>query len=67
MHNENCILVTSFNVDKYVEETIALISNPLQLNEISKNAYKNVNNFSSEETYNKWDRVFKSIISSDKQ
>jgi glycosyltransferase involved in cell wall biosynthesis len=67
MHNENGILVTPFNVDKYVEESIALISNPLQLNELSKNAYEHVNSFSYEETYNKWDGVFKSIISSDKQ
>jgi glycosyltransferase involved in cell wall biosynthesis len=67
VHNENGILVTPFNIDKYVEETMALISNPLQLNKLSKNAYESVNNFSYEETYKKWDEVFKSIFLPDKQ
>jgi glycosyltransferase involved in cell wall biosynthesis len=66
-HKENGILVTLFNIDKYVEETIELIDNPSQLNELSKNAYESVNNFSYEKTYEKWDRIFKSINSSDKQ
>jgi glycosyltransferase involved in cell wall biosynthesis len=64
-HKENGILVTPFNIDKYVELTIELINNPSQLNELSKNAYESVNNFSYEETYKKWDEVFKSIIPSD--
>jgi glycosyltransferase involved in cell wall biosynthesis len=67
MHNENGILVTPLNINTYVEETIALISNPLQLSKLSKNAYERVNKFSYEETYKKWDEVFKSIFLPDKQ
>jgi glycosyltransferase involved in cell wall biosynthesis len=66
-HNENGILVTPLNINTYVEETIALISNPLQLSKLSKNAYERVNKFSYEETYKKWDEVFKSIFLPDKQ
>jgi glycosyltransferase involved in cell wall biosynthesis len=66
-HKENGILVTPFNINKYIEETIELINNPSQLNELSKNAYESVSNFSYEKTYQKWDRIFKSINSSNKQ
>jgi glycosyltransferase involved in cell wall biosynthesis len=60
-HKENGILVTPFNIDKYVEETVELINNPSQLNELSKNAYESVNDFSYEKTYQKWNMVFKGL------
>jgi glycosyltransferase involved in cell wall biosynthesis len=67
IHNENGILVTPFNIDKYVEETKDLMMNSTKLNQLGINGYEHINKFSYEETYKKWDRIFKSINSSDKQ
>lgn len=57
----NGILVDPFNVDRYVNETKALINNSERLNEMALNAYENVSRFSYEKTYEKWDAVFKSM------
>jgi glycosyltransferase involved in cell wall biosynthesis len=65
--NENGILVKPLNVEEYVEQTMLLINNPSILNQLSANAFENVLRFSYEETYKKWDAVFKSINSQDKK
>ena len=62
IHNENGILVTPFNIDKYVEETKDLMMNSTKLNQLGINGYEHINKFSYEETYKKWDRVFMSHI-----
>jgi glycosyltransferase involved in cell wall biosynthesis len=61
IHNENGILVTPFNIDKYVEETKDLMMNSTKLNQLGINGYEHINKFSYEETYKKWDRVFMSL------
>ena len=61
IHNENGILVTPFNIDKYVEETKDLMMNSTKLNQLGINGYEHINKFSYEETYKKWDRVFISL------
>jgi glycosyltransferase involved in cell wall biosynthesis len=61
IHNENGILVTPFNIDKYVEETKDLMINTDKLKQLAINGYEHITKFSYEETYKKWDHVFKSI------
>jgi len=55
------ILVKPFDTAAYVEQTIALIENPEKLRQMAVHAFENVNKFSYEETYKKWDTVFKSL------
>ncbi|WP_438966793.1 glycosyltransferase [Flavobacterium sp.] len=57
----NGILVDPFNIDRYVNETKALINNSERLNKMALNAYENVSRFSYEKTYEKWVAVFKSM------
>jgi glycosyltransferase involved in cell wall biosynthesis len=57
----NGILVEPFNVDMYVNETLALINNSKKLSEMALSAYGNVNRFSYSKTYKKWDAVFKTL------
>ena len=65
--NENGILVKPLNVEGYVKQTMLLINNPSNLNKLATNAYENVLRFSYEETYKKWDAVFKCINSQGKK
>jgi len=61
IHNENGILVTPFNIDKYVEETKDLMLNCSKLNQLAVNGYEHITKFSYEESYKKWEHVFKSL------
>jgi glycosyltransferase involved in cell wall biosynthesis len=61
-NNENGILVRPFQIKEYVAETIALINNPIKLSRMGIHSYNSVDKFSYEETYHKWDEVFKSLI-----
>jgi glycosyltransferase involved in cell wall biosynthesis len=67
IHNENGILVTPFYIDKYVEETKDLMMNCTKLNQLAVNGYKHITKFSYEESYKKWDRVFKTLIEKELQ
>jgi hypothetical protein len=67
IHNENCILVIPFNIDKYVEETKDLMMNCTKLNQLAVNGYEHITKFSYEESYKKWDRVFKILIEKELQ
>ncbi|MEZ7506110.1 glycosyltransferase [Flavobacterium sp. Arc2] len=60
-HNENGMLVPPFNSNEYVQTTTALINNPEKLSQMALNGYENVNRFSYEETYKKWEQVFNSL------
>ncbi|MEZ7500369.1 glycosyltransferase [Flavobacterium sp. Arc3] len=60
-HNENGMLVLPFNSNEYVQTTTALINNPEKLSQMALNGYENVNRFSYEETYKKWEQVFNSL------
>jgi glycosyltransferase involved in cell wall biosynthesis len=60
-HDADGILVRPFDTNAYVTETQALIDNPKKLQKMATNAFKNVNRFSYEETYKKWNIVFKSL------
>jgi glycosyltransferase involved in cell wall biosynthesis len=60
-HKENGILVTPFNIDKYVEETKDLMMNCTKLDQLAFNGYEYITKFSYEESYKKWDRVFKTL------
>ncbi|MBX9889404.1 MAG: glycosyltransferase [Flavobacteriaceae bacterium] len=60
-HNENGMLVPPFNSNEYVQTTTALINNPEKLSQMALNGYENVNRFSYEETYKKWEEVFNSL------
>jgi glycosyltransferase involved in cell wall biosynthesis len=61
IHNDNGILVTPFNIDKYVEETKDLMMNCTKLSQLAFNGYEHITKFSFEESYKKWDHVFKTI------
>jgi glycosyltransferase involved in cell wall biosynthesis len=61
IHNENGILVTPFNIDKYVEETKDLMINTDKLKQLAINGYEHITKFSFEESYKKWEYVFKSL------
>jgi glycosyltransferase involved in cell wall biosynthesis len=61
IHNDNGILVTPFNIDKYVEETKDLMMNCTKLGQLAFNGYEYITKFSYEESYKKWDHVFKNI------
>lgn len=67
IHNENGILVTPFNIDKYVEETKDLMVNKDKLNKLATNGYEHITKFSFEESYKKWDRVFKTLMEKELQ
>jgi glycosyltransferase involved in cell wall biosynthesis len=58
---ENGILVEPFNIEMYVSQTLALINNQKKLSQMALNAYENVNRFSYDKTYKKWEAVFKSL------
>ncbi|AWG23044.1 galactosyltransferase [Flavobacterium faecale] len=60
-HNENGLLVAPFNSDEYVDVTTTLINNPDKLSQMALNGYENVNRFSYDETYKKWEEVFNSL------
>ena len=60
-HNENGMLVAPFNSDEYVNATTTLINNPGKLSQMALNGYENVNRFSYDETYKKWEEVFNSL------
>jgi glycosyltransferase involved in cell wall biosynthesis len=60
-HNIDGILVKPFDTNAYVTQTQALIDNPKKLQKMALNAFENVNRFSYEATYKKWDTVFKSL------
>jgi glycosyltransferase involved in cell wall biosynthesis len=60
-HDADGFLVQPFDTNAYVTETQALIDNPKKLQIMALNAFENVNRFSYEETYKKWDDVFKSL------
>jgi hypothetical protein len=53
IHNENGILVTPFNIDKYVEETKDLMMNSTKLNQLGINGYEHINKISYEEIFKK--------------
>lgn len=55
------ILVKPFDTNAYVTQTQALIDNPKKLQKMALNAFENMNRFSYEATYKKWDTVFKSL------
>lgn len=59
--NKDGILIAPFDVDEYVEQTRKLINNPEKLQKMILNGFDNVSRFSFEETYLKWDSVFKDI------
>jgi glycosyltransferase involved in cell wall biosynthesis len=61
--NKNGILVKPLNVEEYIKQTMLLIDNPSKLNKLSTNAFESVSRFSYQETYKKWDAVFKNINS----
>jgi glycosyltransferase involved in cell wall biosynthesis len=61
IHNDNGILVTPFNIDKYVEETKDLMMNCTKLSQLAFNGYEHITKFSFEESYKKWEYVFKSL------
>lgn len=58
---ENGILIEPFEIEQYVNQTQSLINDPKRLFEMALNSYENVNRFSYDETYKKWDAVFKSL------
>jgi glycosyltransferase involved in cell wall biosynthesis len=60
-HNANGMLVTPFDSNKYVDTTTTLVNNPEKLSQMALNGYENVNRFSYEETYKKWEEVFNSL------
>lgn len=60
-HNIDGILVKPFDTNAYVTQTQALIDNQKKLQKMALNAFENVNRFSYEATYKKWDTVFKSL------
>ena len=61
IHNDNGILVTPFKIDKYVEETKDLMMNCTKLSQLAFNGYEHITKFSFEESYKKWEYVFKSL------
>ena len=61
IHNDNGILVTPFKIDKYVEETKDLMMNCTKLSQLAFNGYEHISKFSFEESYKKWEYVFKSL------
>ena len=63
-HNENGILVQPFDCNEYAAETKKLMDNPEKTSELALNAYENVLRFSYEETYKKWEKVFKFYFAS---
>lgn len=60
-HDTDGILVKPFDINAYVTQTQALIDNQKKLQKMALNAFENVNRFSYEATYKKWERVFKSL------
>jgi hypothetical protein len=61
IHNENGILATPFNIDKYEEETKDLMMDCTKLSQLADNGYEHITKFSYEESYKKWAHVFKSL------
>jgi glycosyltransferase involved in cell wall biosynthesis len=59
--NENGVLVKPMDIDEYVKQTMLLVNNPQKLSQMALDSHKNVTRFSYDETYKKWDTVFKSI------
>lgn len=60
-HDADGILVKPFDTNAYVTQTQALTDNPKKLQKMALNAFENVNRFSYEATYKKWDAVFKNL------
>ena len=60
-HNKDGILIEPFDVDSYVEKTLALVADENRLIKMSKSAYQNVYRFSYENTYQKWFKVLDCI------
>ena len=55
------LLIEPFHINQYVDETISLIRNPEKLSDMALNSFENVNSFSYDQTYSKWNSVFKSL------
>lgn len=60
VHKKNGLLISTFNVDKYVEETINLMHDQEKIKVLAENGFENVLRFSYEESYKRWEEVFKS-------
>lgn len=57
-HNENGILINPFNIHEYVNATLELVNNPAKLEKLKLAGYLNVDKFSFENTYKKWENLF---------
>jgi glycosyltransferase involved in cell wall biosynthesis len=60
-HDDNGVLVSPFSIGEYINQTNRLIADPGKLSEMALNGYENVKRFSYDETFSKWDHVFKKI------
>jgi glycosyltransferase involved in cell wall biosynthesis len=60
-HNKNGVLINAFDINRYIEQTINLMNDPEKMTELATNGFENVLRFSYEETFKKWDVVFKAI------
>jgi glycosyltransferase involved in cell wall biosynthesis len=62
-HNKNGVLINAFDINQYIEQTVNLMNDPKKMPELATNGFENVLRFSYEETFKKWDVVFKAIES----
>jgi glycosyltransferase involved in cell wall biosynthesis len=63
VHDVNGILIKPFNIDAYVKQSRDLMRNETKLAQLSFKGFDYINKFSFEESYKKWDSVFKSMAS----
>lgn len=61
IHNENGILIPSFNIDDYVQETKNLMNDSSKLKQMAENGFEHINKFSYQASYKKWEDVFNAI------
>lgn len=52
------VLIKSFEIQDYVNATIRLANNEVELKRLAKNAYKNAGRFSFDNIYSYWQKIF---------
>ncbi|MDO9551549.1 glycosyltransferase [Rhodonellum sp.] len=60
-HDEDGVLIKSFDIQDYVDATLRLSNNNVELKRLSENAYQNADRFAFYNIYKKWDNVFSSL------
>jgi glycosyltransferase involved in cell wall biosynthesis len=60
-NKQDGILISPFDIDAYVLETIKLTKNNDLLIQMQNNGFENVKKYSFEKTYEKWERIFSDI------